>query len=392
MKIFLASGERSGDLHGAGLALALRQSLPGVELIGVGGREMEAAGVRLAADYEVLAVVGIAEVLPRLPEVFRLLRRLRKLLREERPDLYVAIDAPDFNFRLMTHAARAGIPVVYFIVPQFWAWRRGRLRAMKRWVDLALPIFPFEVPLLKEAGVPARFVGHPMAEQHSPTDDRRQAKERLGFDGAHPLVAVLPGSRVSEWRRHVPALTETVRWVDGARAGIQWAWSVAPSLRDQPRPAFSGENATPRTGGPAERVLFHEGPASDLLAAGDVCLVASGTATVEAALLDAPTIVFYRVAPVTSALARLFVKVPHFAMVNLLADERLVPEYFQSDVRADRLGPEILRLLDDPSLARRQREGFRRVRGLLSSPGAYARAAGEILDVARRAGREPRRA
>lgn len=369
-KVFLAAGEESGDLHAAGLAQALREMRPDVTLMGVGGPKMASAGVRLVADFDPLAVVGLTEVLPRLPKILGLLRRLKDALGREKPHLYVAVDAPDFNFRLMGHAHRLGIPVVYFIVPQFWAWRRGRLRVLTRLVRRALTIFPFEIPLLEEAGVTASFVGHPLAESLEPPEDRRPLKELLGWPADRPLVALLPGSRAGEWKRHRKPLLETVQWVSERRPDIQWGWSIAPGLLP-PRGEVTSEG----------RVRYHRGRAQDLLRAADAALVASGTATLEAALLETPMIVHYRLAPLTSLLARLWVRVPHFAMVNLLAGSEVVPELFQRAVRASNMGPLLLRLLDDPAMVEEQRRGFRRIRDLLKRPGAYRRAAEEILDV-----------
>jgi lipid-A-disaccharide synthase len=369
-KVFLAAGEESGDLHAAGLAQALRELRPDVTLLGVGGPKMASAGVRLIADFDPLAVVGLTEVLPRLPRILSLLRSLKQALAREEPHLYVAVDAPDFNFRLMGHARRLGIPVVYFIVPQFWAWRRGRLRVLTRHVRRALTIFPFEVPLLEEAGVSASFVGHPLAETLEPPVDRRPLKELLGWRMDRPLVAILPGSRAGEWKRHRKPLLETVQWVSERRRDIQWGWSIAPGLLPPQGETTSG-------GG----IRYHHGRAQDLLRAADAALVASGTATLEAALLETPMIVHYRLAPLTSFLARRWVRVPHFAMVNLLAGREVVPEFFQSAVRASNMGSLLLRLLNDPSMVEKQRQGFLRVRDLLMRPGAYRRAAEEILDV-----------
>lgn len=369
-RIFIAAGEQSGDLHAAGVSRAIRGLSPEVELLGVGGREMASAGVRLLARYDPLAVTGVTEVLPRLPKILRLLRDLKRRLSVERPDLYVAVDAPDFNFRLMAHAHELGIPVVYFIVPQFWAWRRGRLRTLSRMVSRALTIFPFEVRLLEEAGVSASFVGHPLAEELVPPEDRRGLKRVLGWDEDRPLVAILPGSRANECRRHRAPLMKTVNWAAETRPDLQWGWSVAPGLVP-PEKIETTE----------ERLRVHCGPARELLRAADAALVASGTATLESALLGTPMIVFYKLAPLTSVLARHWVRVPHFAMVNLLAGGEVVPELFQETCRDTTMGPLLLRLLDDPSMAEGQRREFAKIRAHLRSPGAYRRAAEEILDV-----------
>jgi len=375
LRVFLAAGERSGDLHGAGLAKALLRLCPGALLTGVGGDAMSAAGVRLVERYDPLAVVGLLEVVPRLPGILALLSRVRRRLRRDPPDLYVAVDAPDFNFRLMATARRQGVPIVYFIVPQFWAWRRGRLRTLKRLVERALVIFPFEEGLLRDAGIPADFVGHPLAEEIDPPSDRADLRRSLGWDAGRPLVALLPGSRTGEWDRHLPALRETAAWVRSRRGDIQWGLSVAPGLDPAGLAKLEEEGLIP-----------FKGPARDLLAASDAALVASGTATLEAALLETPLVAFYRLSFLTHAAARLFVDVPFFAMVNVLAGEQVVPEFLQKAARGDAMGPALLSLVDGGQEAGAQRKGFRRVRTLLGSPGAYERAAREILSLLDRSG------
>jgi lipid-A-disaccharide synthase len=333
---------------------------------------MASAGVDLLARYDPLAVVGLWEVLPRLPRILRLLAQTRRWLREMRPDLLVLVDAPDFNFRLLGTARRLGIPVVYFVVPQFWAWRPGRAEVLARSVRRALTLFPFEARLLRERGLDAHFVGHPLAEELKPPASRPEARRRLGWDPARPLVALLPGSRVGEWRRHVPVLLGAADWVARRRPEVQWGLSVAPD------PAAAG---LPQRLSPGP-VRPYEGQAWELLAAADAAVVASGTATLEAALLETPMVVGYRLSPLTYHFLRRRVAVAHVAMPNVLAGERVVPEFLQAAFAPERVGPELLRLLDPGEAAQRQRALFQKLRGELHHPGAYARAARLVAEVA----------
>ncbi|MBU1702449.1 MAG: lipid-A-disaccharide synthase [Candidatus Eisenbacteria bacterium] len=373
--IFLAAGERSGDLHGAGLAAALRRQNPALKICGIGGPEMAAAGVELWADYGPLAVVGFTEVLPRIPRILSLINQLGRRLEQEKPDLYVAIDAPDFNFRLMKRARSAKIPIVYYIVPQFWAWRRGRLKTLARSVRSALVLFPFEKPLLEEAGVPAHFVGHPGVETLLPAQDKKSQKVKLGFEGDKPLIALLPGSRISEWRRHAKPLIDAMRWTGSIKPDFQWGLSIAPGL--SPPLSELGISADLDTCNKGKLMIFR-GSVVSLLQAADATLVASGTASLEAAFLETPMIVFYRVSSLTYLIARWFIRIKHFAMVNVLAGESLVPELAQSKVAGASIGRALLDLLDNPESLDRQLRGFRRIREQLARPVSYDRTADYI--------------
>jgi lipid-A-disaccharide synthase len=368
-RLVLVAGEASGDLQGALLAGALRAREPKIELDGVGGEAMEAAGVRLLFRSEDMAVTGLWEVLSHLPHLKRILDRLARRLGEDPPDALIPIDYPDFNLRLAARAHDRGIPIVYYISPQVWAWRRGRLRTLSRLVRRMIVIFPFEEAIYRESGVPVTYVGHPLVDRVRPSAERAILRERYGLAPGEMLVTLLPGSRRSEIGRILPPMLDAKRRL-AARKGVRWALALAPGLTatDLPR------------GAQAEKGwIVRSGETYDLMAAADLLVTASGTATTEAALLGTPMIVVYRMHPVTWELARRLVKVPHIAMANLLAGRRLVPELLQSEVNGPRLAAEIARLLEDEPGRAAMRDGLRVAAARLGQGGAPGRAADAIL-------------
>lgn len=371
--ILIVAGEPSGDLHGARLARALREAEPGVRLIGAGGPKMRAAGVDLCVETTRHAVTGIVEVLGGLSEFRRWHHRLVQTVQKERPEVTVCIDFPDFNLRFAASVAALKTRLVYYICPQVWAWRKGRVRTIKRLFSRVLCIFPFEEEFYAKHGVPARWVGHPLidalAEAPPPADLRRE----LGIPPDSPLIACLPGSRGSEVRRHWPIFREAARRLAAAHPEARFVCAVADDLSDE---------ALADGRGPRVDILRVRGRTRDVLHAATLAWVASGTATVEAALAGTPMIVVYRIHPATWAALLPLVRVPHIAMANLVAERRLVPELVQWDATPERLAAETERLW--PSAAREaMRKGLGEVRHRLGLPGASARAAEEILTVAR---------
>ena len=368
-RLFLVAGEASGDLHGSILARALAEADESVSIEGVGGAEMEKVGVHLHHRCEQMAITGLWEVIRHLPRFRRLLGELEDRLREEPPDALIPIDYPDFNLRLAARAHALGIPVIYYISPQVWAWRKGRIRQLARFVRRMIVIFPFEEDLYRQAGVPVSYVGHPLVDWVRSGMNREETRHALGLDAAQPLVVLLPGSRRSEVQRILPVLLETRRLL----ASRPWAWvaALAPglSIDDLPDEARA-----------ADAPEFYRGKTYDLLAAADLALTASGTATLEAALLGTPMLVVYRMHALTWQLARRVVRVPHIAMANLLAGERVVPEFLQDRASPDSLAEEVVRWMDDPSLRRRTGEKLQRVAAKLGGGGAARRAARVILE------------
>ena len=366
-EILISAGEASGDMYGARLAKAI-QKRTGVHMFGMGGPKMREAGVELVADAGDIAVVGITEVFHRLPAVWRAWRKLEGEAVRRKPALAITVDSPGFNFGLARRLKKRGIRNVYFISPQIWAWRPGRMRWIQRRFERVLVIFPFEEVLYRKAGVQADFVGHPLVDSVHARITRGQFAEQHGFDAAKPILALLPGSRPSEIRRSLPIIMEAcARLRNDYR--LQFVLTVAPGLDQR----IFDEYARPDV--PVTRV---EDGVYDALAAADCAIVSSGTATVEAALLDCPMVVVYRLSGLTAAIARRMVLTPFFAMVNLISGRQVAPELIQDKFTSEALVDEVRRLLDSPQACAEQKRGLADVRAKLGTGGAIERAA-EII-------------
>lgn len=370
----LVAGEASGDLHGSLLARALLTLAPSWRLTGMGGERMARAGVALLADVTGQAVVGGSEALNRLPVLYRAYRILARALSEIRPRALIVIDFPEFNMRLAGIAKRHGIPVVYFIPPQIWAWRRGRIKRIARLVTKVLAVFPFEVPLYEAAGVPVEFVGHPLMDIIPVDLDRAAARRRLGIGDGVTLIGLLPGSRREEVGRLLPRMLDAVERISRERPGARFLLALAPTVDRLLVEAAAG--------GGRSGVAVLSGMTHEIMAASDLLIVASGTATLEAACLGTPMIVCYRVSRLSGLLGRLLIRIPWVGLANIVAGRALVPELLQSDVTGARLAEEALELLRDSTRYRSQREGLRGVRGRLGSSGVGERAARSVLETA----------
>ena len=379
LSVMLSAGEASGDLHGSTLCRALADLRSDIRLSGMGGARMAAAGMEVIADPTSRAVVGINEALGRIPELYRAYRRLVKRLRDERPHALVVIDFPEFNLRLARQARRAGVPVLYFIPPQLWAWRRGRIRQMARRVNRVLAVLPFERELYEKAGVPVDFVGHPLLDVLPLDLDREEARRRLGLDPSEAVVGLLPGSRREEVARLLPAMLTAVRRLASTGPARRFVLGLAPTVD---RDGVEALVRQPDAAG-MPRVDIMEGQAWEVMAASDVILVASGTATLEAALLGVPMVVCYRVSRLTEACVRMLVRVPWASLPNIVSGRAVVPEILQDDVSGERLAAEALRLLDDPVAATAQRAAFKDLRARLGEPGVARRAAAVVIAAAR---------
>jgi lipid-A-disaccharide synthase len=369
-RVCLVAGEASGDLHGALLAQALRRADPEILLEGVGGQGMERAGVHLYHRSEEMAVTGLMEVLSHLPRLARILGDLAARIRRDPPDILVPIDYPDFNLRLAARVARLGVPIVYYISPQVWAWRRGRIATLRRLVRRMIVIFPFEEDLYRREGVPVTFVGHPLVDRVRADHGREETREALGVRPGEFLIALLPGSRGSEIARILPTFIETRRLLS-SDARLRWALALAPGL---------AVDVLPRDMDRGGKIEIVSGRTYDLLAACDLALTASGTATIEGALLGCPMLVIYRMHPLTWEIARRVVRVPHVAMANLIAGERIVPEFLQGDAKPERIAAEVLRWIGDEGLRRRTSARLLEAAARLGPGGAPDRAARVILE------------
>jgi lipid-A-disaccharide synthase len=371
-RIFISAGEASGDRLGSGLARALRERRPDLELLGMGGPLMRREGVRLVQEASEVAVVGIFEVLARLPAILRAMGRLERSLREDRPDLLVPVDFPDFNLRLAARARRADVPVVYFVSPQVWAWRRGRVKAIRRLVRRMLVLFSFEADFYEQAGVPVTVVGHPLAEGLDEARDVERMRDRSGLAAGRPTVALMPGSRPGELRSLLEPMLGAAQRIRASREDVQFLVPLAQGL-----PAESVRHRLQRA--ELESYRIHRGDFPRILAACEAGVVASGTASLEAALEGLPIVVVYRVNPLTYALGRSLVRLENVALPNLVAGRRVVPELIQSDCRPERIAHEVLSYLEDPERARETREALLGVRRRLGGPGAFGRAADAVL-------------
>ncbi len=380
MKVMVSCGEASGDLYAGALTVELLRRVPSAEIFGFGGQRLAAAGGTLIGNFEGLTVTGLTEAVRVLPRSYAMLRRLVRAARERRPDVFVAIDFPDFNFRLMAALRRLGIPIVYYVSPQLWAWRSGRMETM-RGVDKVLVIFPFEQGIYEQAGVPVEFVGHPLVDLARPTQPRSAFLRDRGLIPEAPTVALLPGSRPNELHRIAPGIAAALPLIRERVRDVQFVVACAPNL---PESLFAPLLASARLREPRP-VIVHD-RTDDVLAASDVVITASGTATVQAALHERPMTVVYKLSPLTYRLGKPFVNVDMYAMPNLVAKRRVVPELIQDEFTPRRLADETLSFLTDHEKHVRTREALRRVREALGAPGASGRAADAILDVARRRG------
>jgi lipid-A-disaccharide synthase len=370
-RLFISCGEPSGDFYGAELLRHLRRSRPDLEAFGLGGDHLLEQGAELIAHTRDLAVVGITEVVRHLGRLHAIYRRANEAIVARRPDVAVLVDYPDVNLRFARELRARGTSVVYYVSPQIWAWKRGRIRTIRETVALMLVIFPFEEEIYARAGVSVRFVGHPLVDAVRPPPDRGAFLRECGLDPARPVVALLPGSRRAEIAHNLPPLAAAIPQLLERRPDLQFLAARAPGLD----PAVF----TTRLAGAPVRIL--EGRSHAVVGSAAVALVASGTATVETALLGTPMAVVYRLSPLTYLLGRPFVNVPHYAMPNLVAGRRIVPELIQRDFTPERVAAETLSLLEDGARASVMRRDLAEVRERLGEPGASARAAAAVEEV-----------
>ena len=340
--LLVSAGEASGDLYASLLVEALRQRRPDLSFAGCAGPRMQKAGVTPVVDASALAVVGIVEVVSHLPRIWREYRKLLAWARRERPVAAILTDSPDFHLRLARKLKAMGIPVIGLVAPQVWAWRKGRLPMMRRTLDRLLCIFPFEQKFFAEHGMDAVFIGHPLAGIVRGSAPVAALRERFNVPAGAPVIALLPGSRTGEAVRHLPYLLDAAEQIRCRQPGAHFLLALAPGF------AWRGAAGKFRERFSAASIKEFEGQTWDVLACADVALAASGTVTVEAALLGTPMVTFYRVTGLSWFLGRWLVRVPFFSMVNLIAGRRVVPEIMQNDLTGERLAGEALRLLDNP--------------------------------------------
>ena len=374
MRILIVTGEASGDLHGALLAKAIMALDPTAQLVGIGGPGMRAAGVTLVPGVPQLDVMGLIG-LSAIPAMVQRVRAIRRVLKAEAWDLVVLIDNPGLNFHFARVAKAAGRRVLYYIAPQVWAWRPGRMKWIQRRVDHVVVILPFEPELYRRAGVRCTFVGHPLLDTVAPHYDRAKLRAEFGLNESDRVVGLLPGSRVSEVEMLLPVLLKAAAQLVVAEPGTQFILAQASSIDDNLIQALLQHSPVP--------VHVVQDQASEVMALSDVLFIASGTATLQAAVVGTPMVLLYKTSPLTYRLARWLINVKWIGLVNLVAGRSIVPELIQDEATDERLCQEGLHLLRDPSAYNDMKEGLRQVRQSLGEPGASSRAAQVALSECR---------
>lgn len=371
--VVICAGESSGDALAAGLVRELSSLAPDVHYTGMGGARMREAGVTTRFDVSELAVVGLVDVLVQYPRLRRLFRSMCEHLDATRPDLLILVDYVEFNLRLAAHARQRGIRVMFYVSPQLWAWRSGRIRRIQRSVDAMAVLFPFETELYQAEGIPVRYVGNPLVDRVQPPDS--PLTTRLGLSADTPVVGLLPGSRGGELRRHWPVLVEAARRLHAHEPGLRFAVALAPGVERERLEGIASADGLPL------HFVSSETDTHGLMAESRLLLIASGTATLEAGLLQAPMLVFYRMGWLSHAVFSRLVRLDNIALVNIVAGERLVPEYLQRDASPERLAADAAALLDDPDRLRQMRERLAIIRERLGEGGADRRAAEMALEL-----------
>lgn len=373
LRVLVSAGEASGDLYAAALVETLRRRHPELEFFGCAGPRMRDAGVRAVVRSESLGVVGLAEVVRHIPRIYGEFRKLVAASRELRPSLAILTDSPDFHLRLAAKLKKDGIPVAYLIAPQVWAWRQGRVKTLRALLRHLFCIFPFEQKFFRDHGVPATYIGHPLAHRIAPQRTRAEFLKEFGIPGDRPLIAMLPGSRPGEAARHLGPLARAAKLI-AAQYPATFVAAAAPGFSRR----AGDSNFWERFERSSIKVI--EGSAWDLLAYADLALAASGTVTIEAALLGTPMVTYYRVSPLTWALGRRLVKAPFLSMVNLVAGRAVVAELIQDNMTAERIAQEALKLLQDEQAREQQRSGLREVREALTTSADPMELAADILE------------
>lgn len=363
----IVAGEASGDLHGSNLVKEALRKNPGLSFFGMGGPKMREAGVTTLIDSSEMAVVGLIEVISHFPVIYRAFSTLKKIIRTDPPDLLILIDYPDFNLHLAKVAKSAGVRVLYYISPQIWAWRVGRVKKIAKLVDRMAVVFPFEVPFYEKGGVPVTFVGHPLVDIVHPTMTRAEAQASFGLDPAKRTVGLFPGSRKGEIRNLSATILEAATLLKKHFPDLQFILPLASSL--------TNEDIAPFLKSSSLDIRVIEEKVYDVMQVCDAIITVSGTVTLEAALMGAPMVIIYRVSPFTYAVGKRLIKVDHIGICNIVAGERVVRELIQDDAEPAWIATEIARILTDNDYAQEMRAKLAGIRAKLGSSGASERAA-----------------
>ncbi len=369
-RIMIIVGEASGDLHAANLVREIAKKDADVRFVGIGGTRMQAAGVALIFDNHAIAVTGFSEVLSKAWQILKAHRAVKKTLRQEHPDLLILVDFPDFNLRVGAVAKKLGIPILYYISPQVWAWRKQRVHQIRELVEKILVILPFEEALYGNKGI---FVGHPLLDAVRPTLSPSEAREHFGLAPEERVVTLLPGSRSNEIRSLLPVMLEAVAQIRKEVPPVRFLLPIAPTLTEREVTAITGRAPVP--------IETFPGQVYEALSVSDFAIVASGTATLETAYFGVPMVILYRMSALTYFLAKRLVRIPYIGLINMVAGEGIVPELIQDAVTPRRIVAEALQCLQDPEHARRISTRLKTAMATLGEPGASARAAGIVLNV-----------
>ena len=371
-KVMIMSGEASGDMHGANLAREIKKHDPSIALYGVGSKNMREAGVQMLADASEISVVGFVEILTHLAALYRVMSKLKSFLKQVRPDLLILIDFPDFNIKLGKAAKKMGIPILYYISPQVWAWRKGRVKTIADLVKTMIVILPFEVDIYKKAGVDVKYVGHPLTDVVHSSLTQYDARKQLGLDPSMRTIALLPGSRTKEITYLLPEMLTAAGILKKRYQKIQFVLPVAPTLQASLIHTFVAASDV--------QVKVVTGKAYDVLRASDAAIVTSGTATLETGLMAVPMVIVYRFSTLSYIIGKMLIDVEHIGLVNIVAGKRVVPELVQQEATAEKIADTMITILDSPEQYRKMQAELAGIRTQLGERGANSRIASAVLE------------
>jgi lipid-A-disaccharide synthase len=366
-RIMIVAGEASGDLHGANLVKEALKADPSLSFFGIGGSGMRAAGVTTLVDASEIAVVGLVEVISHFPVIYRAFTTLRKILENDPPELLILIDYPDFNLRLAKIAKKARVRVLYYISPQVWAWRVGRVKKIGRVIDRMAVVFPFEAPFYEKEGIPVTFVGHPLVDTVHPAMSRSEAQEAFGLDSGRKTIGLFPGSRRQEIKNLLPVILESAAVLLRRFPDVQFILPLASSLKRADIDPFLESSGLD--------IIVVEGSGYDVMQVCDAIISVSGTVTLEIAMIGVPMVIIYKVSPLTYMIGRHLIRVDHIGICNIVAGERVVKELIQQDAVPDKIAAEITRILTDTEYAQSIKKRLGLIKTKLGSGGCSARVA-----------------
>lgn len=369
----IVAGEASGDLHGANLVKEALKKDPSLSFFGIGGSMMRAAGVEILVDASEIAVVGLVEIISHFPVIRHAFNLLKKIIRSNPPDLVILIDYPGFNLRIAETAKKARVKVLYYISPQVWAWRVGRVKKMGKVIDRMAVVFPFEVSYYEKEGIPVTFAGHPLVDSVHPSMTREEAQRKFGLDPVGKTIGLFPGSRISEIKNLLPVILESAGLLKKRFPDAQFILPLASSLKRSDIDPFLDSTAID--------VTVIEGMGYDVMQVCDAAITVSGTVTLEIAMIGIPMVIIYKVAPLTYTIAKRLIKVDHIGLCNIVAGERIVKELIQDDASPEKIADEITEILTDAGYAGTIRMKYKEVREKMGSEGCSEKVAGIALDM-----------